>query len=136
MSASPMGAGGGPDKTQASIGELLADATRNFSYLLRKEVELAKAEAREEARSFGMVAAMFAAAAIAALLTLVFLSHALWWALSNVMDQGWAALIVAIIWAVIGAVLASRARRQLRTVTALGRTRQTAQEIPDAVRGR
>ncbi|MGK5444541.1 phage holin family protein [Micromonospora sp. URMC 105] len=136
MSASPMGAGGGPDKTQASIGELLADATRNFSTLLRKEVELAKAEVREEARSLGMVAGMFVAAAIAALLTLVFLSHALWWALSNVMDQGWAALIVAVIWAVIGAVLAAKARGQLRTVHALPRTKQTAHEIPDAVRGR
>ncbi|MBQ0893562.1 phage holin family protein [Micromonospora sp. U56] len=136
MSASPMGPGGGSGKTQASIGELLADATRNFSYLLRKEVELAKAEVREEVRSLGMVAGLFAAAAIAALLTLVFLSHALWWALSNVMDQGWAALIVAIIWAVIGAVLASRARKQLRTVKAVPRTKQTAQEIPDAVRGR
>ncbi|MEH1055506.1 phage holin family protein [Micromonospora sp. CPCC 206171] len=136
MSASTMGPGGGSDKAQASIGELLADATRNFSYLLRKEVELAKAEVREEVRSLGMVAAMFAAAAIAALLTLVFLSHALWWALSNVMDQGWAALIVAIIWAVIGAVLASRARKQLRTVKAVPRTKQTAHEIPDAVRGR
>ncbi|MEH0826741.1 MULTISPECIES: phage holin family protein [unclassified Micromonospora] len=136
MSASPMGAGGGPDKTQASIGELLADATRNFSTLLRKEVELAKAEVREEARSLGMVAGMFVAAAIAALLTLVFLSHALWWALSNVMDQGWAALIVAVIWAVIGAVLAAKARQQLRTVRTLPRTKQTAHEIPDAVRGR
>lgn len=136
MSASPMGAGGGPDRTQASIGELLADATRNFSTLLRKEVELAKAEVREEARSLGMVAGMFVAAAIAALLTLVFLSHALWWALSNVMDQGWAALIVAVIWAVIGAVLAAKARGQLRTVRALPRTKQTAHEIPDAVRGR
>ncbi|MFF5214290.1 phage holin family protein [Micromonospora sp. NPDC000442] len=129
-------AGGGADRTQASIGELLTDATRNFSTLLRKEVDLAKAELRQEASSIGSVAGMFAAAAVAGLLTLIFVSHALWWGLSNVMDQGWAALLVAVIWAVIGAVLASRARKQLRTIKPLPRTRQTAQEIPDAVRGR
>ncbi|GIJ22670.1 phage holin family protein [Micromonospora lutea] len=129
-------AGGGADRTQASIGELLADASRNFSTLLRKEVDLAKAELRQEARSVGTVAGMFAAAAVAGLLTLIFVSHALWWGLSNVMDQGWAALIVAVIWAVIGTVLASRARKQLGTIKPLPRTRQTAQEIPDAVRGR
>nr|WP_269440753.1 phage holin family protein [Micromonospora tarapacensis] len=114
----------------------MTDVSRNFSALLRKEVDLAKAELRQEALSFGSAAGMFAAAAIAGLLTLLFLSHALWWGLSNVMDQGWAALIVAVIWAVIGAMLTSRARKQLRTINPLPRTRQTAQEIPDAVRGR
>jgi hypothetical protein len=125
-----------PDRAQASVGELLADATRNFSRLLRQEVDLAKAEVREEVRTIGTVAAMFAAAAIAALITLLFLSHALWWGLSNVMDQGWAALVVAVIWAVIGAVLAARARGQLRAIRTLARTKQTARDIPDAVRGR
>ncbi len=126
----------GPDRAQASVGELLADATRNFSTLLRQEVNLAKAELRQESRTVGVVAGMFTAAAIAALLTLLFVSHALWWALSNVMDQGWAALIVAVIWAVIAAVLAGRARGQLRSMRTLPRTKQTAHEIPDAVRGR
>ncbi|KAB1909266.1 phage holin family protein [Micromonospora sp. AMSO1212t] len=125
-----------PERAQSSVGELLADATRNFSLLLRQEIDLAKAEVREEVRTIGTVAAMFAAAGIAALITLLFLSHALWWGLSNVMDQGWAALIVAVIWAVIGAVLASRARGQMRSIRTLSRTKQTAREIPDAARGR
>ncbi len=128
--------GDGPERAQASVGELLADATRNFSLLLRQEVDLAKAELREEARTIGVVAAMAVAAAVAGLLTLLFLSHALWWGLSNVMDQGLAALLVAIIWAVITGVLAGRARRQLKSVRTLARTKQTAREIPDAVRGR
>ncbi|MEH0938139.1 phage holin family protein [Micromonospora psammae] len=136
MSTSFPSGTGGPDKSQASVGELLADASRNFSLLMRQEVDLAKAELREEARTVGTTAGMFAAAAIAALLTLLFVSHALWWGLSNVMDQGWAALIVAVLWAVIGGVLASRARTQLRTIRTLARTKETAREVPDAVRGR
>lgn len=136
MSTSPASAPGGPDKTEASFGELLADASRNFSLLMRQEVDLAKAELRAEARDVGTVAGLFAAAAIAALLTLLFVSHALWWGLSNVMDQGWAALIVAVLWAVVCGVLASRARTQLRKIDTLSRTKQTARDIPDAVRGR
>jgi hypothetical protein len=79
---------------------------------------------------------MFAVAAIAGLLTLILLSSALWWGLANVMDQGWAALIVAAIWAVIGAVLVKRARKQIRQLRPLPRTQQTAREIPNALRGR
>lgn len=135
MSAPPPRGDGG-DKTQQSIGQLLADASRDLSNLLRQEVQLAKAELRQEARTTGRVAAMFVAAAIAALLTLLFLSHALWWGLSNVMDQGWAALIVAVLWAVVAGVLAARARRQSTTIRTLPQTKETAHEIPDALRGR
>ena len=47
---------------------------------------------------------MFGAAGFAGYMVLLFLSFALWWALANVMDTGLAALIVAILWGVIGAV--------------------------------
>jgi Putative Actinobacterial Holin-X, holin superfamily III len=124
------------ERSQASVGQLLGEVTRNFSTLVRQEVDLAKAELREEAKTSGMVAGMFAGAGVAGLLTLLFLSYALWWGLSNVMDQGWAALIVAALWAVIGAVLFARARRQMRQIRPLPRTAQTARQIPNAARGR
>jgi hypothetical protein len=124
------------ERSQASVGELLGVVTRDFSTLMRQEVDLAKAELRQEVRTAGKVGGMFAGVAIAGLLTLLFLSYALWWGLSNVMDQGWAALIVAVIWAVIGAVLYARARPQLRAIRPLPRTTQTAREIPNAVKGR
>ena len=124
------------EQSQATIGELLGEVTRDFSTLVRQEVDLAKAELREEAKTSGRVAGMFAGAGLAGLLTLLFLSYALWWGLSNVMDQGWAALIVAALWAVIGAVLFARARRQMRQIRPLPRTAQTARQIPNAIRGR
>ncbi|MEV7228229.1 MULTISPECIES: phage holin family protein [Polymorphospora] len=124
------------ERSEASIGELIGEVSRDFSTLLRQEADLAKAELREEVRSAGTVGAMFGGAALAVLLTLFFLSCALWWGLSNVMDQGWAALIVAVIWALIGSVLLSRARDRMRKMHTLPRTKQTAREIPDAVRGR
>ena len=76
---------------------------------------------------------MFGGASLAGFLTVLFVSYALWWGLSNVMDQSWAALIVAVIWGAVTGVLLARARKekeQLRSV--LPRTRQTAREIPDA----
>jgi Flp pilus assembly protein TadB len=124
------------ERSEATIGELLGEVTRDFSTLVRQEVDLAKAELREEAKTSGKVAAMFAGVGLAGLLTLLFLSYAPWWGLSNVRDQGWAALIVAALWAVIGAVLFARARRQMRQDRPLPRTVQTARQIPNAVRGR
>jgi fatty acid desaturase len=114
----------------------LSQVTRDFSTLVRQEVQLAKAEVRQEAKTAGKAAGMVAVAAVAGLLTLIFLSSALWWGLANLMDQGWAALIVAAIWAVIGGVLVMRARKQMRQLRPLPRTQQTAREIPKALRGR
>jgi hypothetical protein len=124
------------ERSQASAGDLLSDVTRDISTLVRQEIDLAKAELREEARPAGKAAGMFAGASLAGLLVLLFLSYAAWWGLSNVMDQGWGALIVAGVWAVIGAVLFAVARRQMRKVRPLPQTMQTAREIPNAVRGR
>jgi hypothetical protein len=121
--------------SEASVGKLLGEVTRDFSTLMRQEVDLAKAELRAEAKTAGKIGGMFAGAGVAGLLTLLFLSYALWWGLSNVMDQGWAALIVAALWAVIGGVLYARARPQMRQIRPLPRTAETAREIPNAVRG-
>jgi uncharacterized membrane protein len=132
----PHSASATTERSHNSIGDLLGEVTRNFSALVRQEVQLAKAEVRQEAKTAGRVAGMVAVAAIAGLLTLIFLSSALWWGLSNVMDQGWAALIVGAIWAVIGVVLVVRARKQLRQLRPLPRTQETVRDIPNALRGR
>ncbi|RKN17142.1 phage holin family protein [Micromonospora musae] len=124
------------ERTQ-SVGDLLGDVTRDMSTLLRQEVDLAKAELREEAVQAGKAGGMFGGAALAGFLTVLFLSYAAWWGLSNVMDQGWAALIVAAFWAVVTAITAVVGRsklKQLREV--LPRTQQTARQVPDALRGR
>ncbi|MET8356724.1 phage holin family protein [Micromonospora sp. NPDC005171] len=125
------------ERTQASVGELLGDVTRDMSTLVRKEIELAKAELREEASQAGKAGGMFGGAGLAGFLAVLFVSYALWWGLSNTMDQGWAALIVAILWAAVAGGLFINARTQLKRARAvLPRTKQTAREFPDALRGR
>jgi Putative Actinobacterial Holin-X, holin superfamily III len=121
----------------ASIGELIGDITRDLSTLLRQELELAKAELKQEAVKSGKAAGAIGGAAFAGYMVLLFLSIALWSALANVMDWGWAALVVAVLWAIAGAVLYVTARKQLRRVKPTPeRTVETIKEVPDALRGR
>lgn len=49
---------------------------------------------------------------------------------------GWSALIGAVVWAIIGAVLAARAKRSLSNVTGMTQTAETARQIPDALKGK
>jgi len=101
---------------ETSVGELIGNISNDLSTLFRQEVELAKAELKQEATKAGKAAGMLGAAAFAGYLVVVLLSFALVAALSNVMDWGWAALIVAVIWAVVGAVLFVNGRKKLKTV--------------------
>jgi Putative Actinobacterial Holin-X, holin superfamily III len=122
------------DVTQRSLGELMRQVTADLSTLLRKEVELAKAEVREEGKKAGKAAGFYGGAGVGGYLVALFLSLALAAALSNVMDPGWAALIVAIIWAIIAAVLYSMGRSNARQVRGLKQTNETVQRIPEALK--
>lgn len=119
----------GDDRTEKGIGELIGEITGDLSRLFRQEVDLAKAEMRQEAKKAGKGAGMLAGAAIAALLVLILLSFALVYALDAVMPQGWAAFIVAVLWAIIGAVLYSAGRKQIKTVDPV--PRQTAETLKE-----
>lgn len=125
------------DVSDVSVGQLIGDISKDLSTLMRQEMELAKAEIRTEMSKTAKGAGMLGGAGFASYMVLLFLSIALWWGLSNVMDQGWAALIVAAIWAVIGAVLYVTGRGQLRAVHPKPeRTVETVKQVPDALKGR
>lgn len=100
-----------------SVGEILGDISEGLSHLFRQEVELAKVELRAEASNAGKTAAVFGAAGVAGLLTAIMLSLALTYALGNVMDLGWAALIVAMLWGITATALVSVGRTKARTVS-------------------
>jgi putative superfamily III holin-X len=117
-----------------SFGDLMGEVTRDMSTLVRQEVELAKAELRDEAKKAGKAAGMFGGAGFAGYMVLLFSSIALWWGLSNVMDQGWAALIVAVLWAVVAVAMFVVARGQMREVRGLSRTAETVKDIPPALK--
>lgn len=126
-----------PDVENASVGELIGEVTSDLSRLMRQELELAKAELKEEAGKTGKAVGMLVAAGLAGFMVALFASYALWWGLANVMDEGWAALIVMVLWAIAAAVLYSVGRSRLREVRpAPQQTVDTLKEVPDALRGR
>jgi hypothetical protein len=119
-----------------SVGDLIGEVSNDLSTLMRQELALAKAEVKEEATKTGKAAGMLGGAGLAGYMVALFASLALWWALANGMDEGWAALIVAALWAVVGAVLYSMGRSRLKSVHPKPeRTVQTLKEVPDALKG-
>jgi hypothetical protein len=120
----------------SSIGALIGDVANDLSTLMRQEVALAKAEARESATRAGKGAGLLGGAGAAAFYAVLFLSIALWWALGDLIDSlGWSAVIVAVLWAVVAAVLASMGRKKLKEVQGMSRTVETAKQVPDALKG-
>jgi hypothetical protein len=152
--AQPMTDEGHPAVEGTSVGELLGEVSRDLSTLMRQELELAKAEVKAEATKAsqelkaeaskaGKGAGMLGGAGFAGYMVALFLSLAVMWGLANVMDAGWAALIVAVVWGVIGAVLYARGRKELKKVdlTKLKQlnpkpeqTVDTLQQVPGALK--
>jgi hypothetical protein len=124
-----------PDAGTKSIGDALGDVTRDLSVLVQQELALAKAEVRQTVNKAGQAAGMYAGAAIAAFLFVLFLSVALWEALSESTGRGWGAVIVAVIWLVAGIVLFFVARAQMKKVSGLPQTTETVRQVPNALKG-
>jgi len=122
-------------RSLSNVGELFADISRDLSTLIRQETELAKAELRQSASRAGKGAGMLGGAAMAGHFVLLFLSITLWWGLGNHIGRAWSALVVAVVWAIIAAVLASIGRREIKQVNGIPQTTETAREIPDALKG-
>jgi Putative Actinobacterial Holin-X, holin superfamily III len=119
------------------VGELVGEVSQDLSTLMRQELALAKAELKQEAVASGKAAGLLGGAGFAGYMLLLFLSVAAWWGLANVIDQGWAALIVAAVWAVIAAVLYTAGRSRMREVhPAPERTTETLKELPGTLKGR
>lgn len=120
---------------ETSLGELVGEVSRDLSELMRKELELAKAELAESAKRAGMGAGLLGGAGYAGLMAVFFLSVALWWGLGDLIDSlGWSAVIVAVIWAIIAAILYAVGRSRLKTVQGAPQTVETVKEIPDALK--
>jgi hypothetical protein len=118
-----------------SIGEALGDVTRDLSVLVQQELALAKAEVRQSVNRAGQAAGMFAGAAVAAFLFVLFLSLALWETLSDSTGRGWGAVIVAVIWLIAGVVLYLVARAQMKKVSGIPQTTETLSQVPNALKG-
>jgi uncharacterized membrane protein YqjE len=105
------------DLRDRPFGELLKELSSQTSSLVRQELELAKAEIAEKGKQAGIGAGLFGGAGLAGLLALGALTACLIAALATGMDFWLAALIVAIAYAAVAAVLAVMGRRKTREAT-------------------
>ncbi|WP_030840298.1 phage holin family protein [Streptomyces sp. NRRL F-4474] len=101
---------------EPSLGELVGEIGQDLSQLVRDEIELAKAEMKHESAKAGKAFGMLGGAGYAGHVVLLFGSLTVVFALANVMDPAWAALIVTAVWAVVGGALYAKGRERLRTV--------------------
>lgn len=118
-----------------SVGALISDISEDLSTLMQQEVALAKAEIKQTASKAGVGAGMLGGAGVAAHFALLFASIALWWALGDLIGLGWSAVVVALLWAIIAAVLAVIGRSRLKDVEGMPHTVETAKKVPDAIKG-
>ena len=117
-----------------SLGDLLGEVSRDVSVLMRQEVALAKAEVRQSATHAGKGAGMLGGAGYAGHLTVLFLSFAAWWGLGHVIDIAWAAVIIAVVWAIVAAVLFVLGRNEMKAIKGAPETVDTLKQIPDALK--
>jgi len=124
------------DVGEVSVGELVGNVTRDLSTLMRQELALAQAEVKAEVGRAGKAAGALGAAGFAGYMAVLFLSICLWWALGHLIGNGWSALVVAVLWGIVGAVLYSSGRKKLREVNPTPeRTVDTLKNVPDALKG-
>jgi uncharacterized membrane protein YqjE len=98
------------------IGELLKQLASETTTLVRQELDLAKAEMREKGKKAGPGVGMIGAAGGVALLALGALTACLILALDGAMPNWLAALIVAVVYGVVAAVLYSRGKEKVDDV--------------------
>ncbi|UXX91534.1 phage holin family protein [Streptomyces sp. AD2-2] len=107
---------GGPAADEPSLGDLFSDISSDLAQLVRTEIDLAKAELKQESVKAGKAGGMLAGAGYAGHLVLLFASLTVVFALGNVIDIAWAALIVTAVWAAGASVLYVNGRKRLRAV--------------------
>ena len=109
--------GGASDPKERPIGELVKDLSQQTSTLVRKELELARAELQQQGKVAGKGAGLLGGATVAGLLALGALSAALIALLDKAMAIWVAALIVMALWAIVALVLAQAGRTSMQRAT-------------------
>jgi hypothetical protein len=117
-----------PKQPDKSLGELFGDLGSELGTLVRKEIDLAKTETRQEVRRATQAGGAFATAAVSGLLCLWFASAALAWLLDQWINRAVAFLVVAIVWALVAAVTVKAGRRRVQQIEPMPQTVESLKE--------
>jgi predicted lipid-binding transport protein (Tim44 family) len=103
------------DLRDRPIGELLRQLSQETSTLVKQELELAKAEMAKKGKDAGVGAGFVGGGALFGLGAFGALTACVIALMATALDHVWlAALIVAVVYAAIGAVLAQRGKDKIR----------------------
>jgi uncharacterized membrane protein YqjE len=98
----------------ASFGELFKKLSAETSELIRQEMALARAELSEKGKEAGKGAGLFGGAGVVGLLAAGALTAAIILVLATFLPEWVAALIVAVVYGAVAAVLALRGKQEIK----------------------
>ena len=126
-----------PTPDDPTIGRLVADASRDISTLLSKEIELAKTELKVSVKAGGLGLGLFAAAGFLLLLGVIFLSIALAYFIHWLgPGLGLSYLLVFVLYLLLAGLLGFIGYRKVKQVRAPERAIEQGREIPRALKGK
>jgi hypothetical protein len=105
------------DLRERSLPELLRQLSQETTQLLKQEIELAKAEVGEKGRQAGKGAGLLGTAGVIGLGAVGALTACFILALNAVMPAWLAALIVAVVYGAVAAILALQGRNRIKQAT-------------------
>ena len=131
--------GRGDDTDDKSLGQLFSDLMSQVGDLVSTEMDLAKAELKEEIKKSGRAGGMLGGAAMLGNLAVLLIAFAAAWGLAELTDMpaGWAFLIVGALVAIAAAVLFSMAKKEMEQIDPVPeRTVRTLKEDAEWMRNR
>lgn len=128
-----------PETDEPTIGKLVADASRDISTLISKEIELAKSELKVSLTNGGIGAGLFAAAGFLLVLAVIMLSVAIAYFIhwnGDGLALQWSFLIVFGLYVALAVVAVLIGIKKVKKVRAPERAISQGKEIPKALKGR
>lgn len=123
---------------EPTIGRLIKDAQTDFSTLMRKEIQLAKAELKVSVTAGGIGTVFLLAAAFILVLAIIMLSVAIAYFINwngEGLDLHWAFLIVFGAYLLLAVLLVFLGIRKMKRIRAPERAIEQGKEIPKALKG-
>ena len=116
-------------KSDPSLGELVATATRDLSSLVHQEIELAKAEIKRDVAAAGKGAGMFGGAGFTGVFALLFLSISAAYGISWLgVPLGCAFFAVGLLYAIAAAALVLGGKKSLQKIGPPEKTIETLKD--------
>jgi hypothetical protein len=121
-------------EAEPTLGELITSAQKDFSALVKSEIDLLKSELSVSVKLGGMSIALFAAAGFVALLAVILLSFFLVYLVHLIgLDLVWSYGVVVLVYLLVAGILGFVGYKKVRKVRPPERAIHQAQETKDTL---